>query len=143
MSRVLLGLLTALVVTPSFAAPQATPGQWEVTSKMTMEGMPMAIPPNTMKYCIKPEDAQKIDKQIAMGPKGQPNKDCKMVDQSVSGDTVKFHMRCEGQHATDVAGEMTYSGTTYQGKVTINADGGPQGKMKMTNTFNAKRLGDC
>lgn len=126
------------------AAPQATPGQWEVTMSMHMDGKTkMDMPAMTTKFCMKPQDVQDPTKQGFMsGPHGQQNPNCKKVDSSVSGDTVKFHMRCEGAHASDVQGEITYGTNSYKGHTVIDADT-PQGKMHMNNEFSAKRIGDC
>lgn len=134
----------ALAATTTLAAPQATPGQWEITAKMHMDGkMKMDMPPHTMKLCLKPEDVKDPARQGFMnGPRGEHNPDCKQIDTSMSGDTVKFHMRCEGKHPSDITGEVTYGADHYQGHTVIDADT-PQGKMHMINDFSAKRLGNC
>ncbi|WP_269530921.1 DUF3617 family protein [Chitinimonas sp. BJYL2] len=141
--RYCLATLACLLAGTLQAAPQATPGQWEMTSKVSMSGMKMAIPPNTVKFCIKPNEVKDLTKQAMGGPQGAPSKDCKMLENSVSGATVKFRMRCEGPHQSDIAGEVSYAGNSYKGKTVIDTTAGPQGKMRMTNEFSAKRIGDC
>ncbi|WP_374351852.1 DUF3617 domain-containing protein [Chitinimonas sp.] len=133
-----------MLAASALAAPQATPGQWSITATMHMDGkMKMDMPPTTVKICLKPEDVKDPAKQGFMGgPNGQMNPDCKKVDTSFSGNTMKFHMRCEGKHASDISGEVTYGNDSYQGRTVIDAETG-QGKMHMTNEFTAKRLGDC
>jgi hypothetical protein len=144
MRTLFLAAMTAGVAIAAQAAPQATPGQWEITAAMHMDGKTkMDMPPHSMKICLKPQDVADPSKQGFMGgPHGQHNPDCKKVDSSVSGDTVKFHMRCEGQHASDIAGEITYGPNSYKGQTTVDVDTG-QGKMHMISNFSAKRLGDC
>ncbi|MBV8659907.1 MAG: DUF3617 family protein [Burkholderiales bacterium] len=131
-----------LACATALAAPQATPGQWETTSKVTMSGMNHDIPPVTVKMCLKPSDVKDVQKQLSSGPHGQANKDCKMVDNTISGDTVTFHMQCTGQHKSDIRGTVTYGKDSYQGSTQIDATG-PNGTMHMTNQFTAKRIGDC
>src|SRR6218665_1904515 len=113
--RYLIALAASLAAGQLHAAPQATPGQWEMTSKTSISGMNVAMPPTTVKFCIKPNDVQDLSKQ-AMG--GQPGggKDCKMMENSVSGNTVKYRMRCEGAQKSDIAGEVSYAGNSYKGK---------------------------
>jgi hypothetical protein len=144
MTRITIFGLAALIGGLACAAPQATPGQWEITAKIHMDGtMKMDMPATTVKVCLKPEDVKDPTKQGFMnGPAGQQNHQCSKVDSSVSGDTVKFHMRCEGKHATEISGDVTYSGDAYKGHSVIDTDT-PQGKMHMTNEFSGKRIGDC
>jgi hypothetical protein len=76
------------------------------------------------------------------GPHGKTSADCGKPDTTISGDTVKFHMRCGGAHPSDIQGEVTYGPNAYSGHTVIDAES-PQGKMHMINDFTAKRLGDC
>lgn len=125
-----------------YAEPQATPGQWEITTKMSMSGaQKMEIPPMTVKICLKPEDVKDWRKQ-AMGDRNAQNKDCKILEQNVSGNTVKFKMRCEGKQPTDIAGEVTYQGKAFSGKTTINS-ATQQGPMTIRSDVSAKHIGDC
>ncbi|WP_460533998.1 DUF3617 domain-containing protein [Chitinimonas naiadis] len=143
MSRTAFASLSCLLAASALAVPQATPGQWEITTKMTMQGANMNIPAQTIKFCMKPSDAKNIERQaMGSGPQGPKNKDCKMIEQNVSGDTVSFHMRCEGKAPTDIQGQVTYGANAYKGKSEVDATG-PRGKMHMTSEFSARRLGDC
>lgn len=134
----------ALVSISTFAAPTATPGQWEFTNKVTMLApMNMAMPAATTKFCLKPEDVKDMSKQTMGGGQGKMPENCKMLDQKVEGNTVRYKMRCEGKPPTEVSGEVSYSGNTYVGKSTVDMSAGPQGAMKMAMEFSAKRIGDC
>lgn len=140
----LAAVLLALSAT-AYAMPQAAPGEWEISAQMHMDGKTkMDMPPTKVKFCMKPQDVQDPTKQGFMhGPQRQgqaPN--CKKIDSSVSGDTVKFHMRCEGANASDIQGEITYTADSYKGHTVIDTES-PRGKMHMVNDFSAKRLGDC
>ena len=54
MSRIVPVALFCLMSSAALAMPQATPGQWEITTKMTMTGMNMQMPAQTVKFCMKP-----------------------------------------------------------------------------------------
>ncbi|HEY9104923.1 DUF3617 domain-containing protein [Chitinimonas sp.] len=143
MSRIVPVALFCLMSSAALAMPQATPGQWEITTKMTMTGMNMQMPAQTVKFCMKPSDAKNIERQaMGGGQHGPANRDCKMLDQNVSGDTVSFHMRCEGKNPTDIQGTVTYGANSYKGKSEVDTTG-PKGKMHMTSEFSARRIGDC
>ncbi|QDQ26077.1 DUF3617 family protein [Chitinimonas arctica] len=133
--------LFCLAAQSVFAAPQPSAGQWEITTTVNMPGMNMKIPPQTVKFCLKPEDVKDHSKQMG-APQGQASKDCKMLENSISGDTVKYRMRCEGKQVSDISGEVSYGSNSYKGHTDITTSG-PQGKMQMKNEFTAKRLGDC
>jgi len=125
------------------AGPQATPGKWEVTTSMNMQGPQgnMKMPAMTNTMCLKPEDAANVQKQYMTGPHG-PGKDCKVLDQTTSGDSVKFHVKCEGQAPSEAIGQVSYAGDSYKGHVDVTVTG-PQGAMHMSTDFTGKRVGGC
>ncbi|MFC4161082.1 DUF3617 domain-containing protein [Chitinimonas lacunae] len=139
----LIALFALIAASAAHAEPQATPGQWEITTKMSMSGaQKMDMPPMTVKFCLKPEDAKDWRKQTMANDQSGQNKDCKILEQNVSGNTVKFRMRCEGKQATDIAGEISYQPKSFNGRTTINTQTG-QGNMTIRNEFNARHLGNC
>lgn len=110
---------------------------WEITTKMEMPGMPMAMPAQTNKFC-KPQG------QVQNDPlPSDKNNDCKMTDMQRSGSTSRFKMVCTGKQPMIGEGEVTYSGAdSYSGKMHI------AGKMEgesvdMTQTFSGKKVGNC
>jgi hypothetical protein len=139
-------MVLAFLSTLSLAAgPQATPGKWEITTNMSMQGPQgnMAMPAHTNSICIKPEDAANIQRHFSNGPGGQQrDKDCKVLDQTMTGDTVKFHLKCDGAHASEATGQISYAADSYKGHVDMTA-AGPKGPMHMTMDFNGKRVGGC
>lgn len=133
-------LIAALVLTslPIAAAHAAgTDELWEITTKMEMPGMPMAMPAQTNKVC-KPKGEVQNDPLPT-----DKNNECKMTDMQRSGSTTRFKMRCSGQQPMTGEGEVTYSGTdSYTGKMRI------AGKMEgqdvdMTQTFSGRKVGTC
>ncbi len=110
------------------------PGEWEVTTRMEMPGMPMTMPPFTMRQCLGPEDL--LPRQDSSQQEG----DCEMTTEKVSGDTVNWKMVCNDPEGKVVTrGSITYQGDTYEGEATVEAPGAPPMKQKMSG----KRIGPC
>lgn len=134
-------LITSLVSAslPAVAAPNMQPGMWEITTKMEMagmEGMP-AMPPQTIRQCIRPADVQSGSATV---PKGDPQ--CTVKGYKMQGNTASWQMECKGENAMSGNGTVTYGGTSYSGKTQFNMNQDGQA-MTMNQTFNGKRVGDC
>jgi len=134
MTRRLAYAAAAMAVTiflPGAALAQGSDDLWEVTTKMEMAGMPMAMPPQISRVCS------------AKNRKGEdyvPKRDnCKMAESNSSGGKVTYKMVCDQLTA---AGEITYSADKYEGKthMTGTMDGHP---VDMMQTYSGKRVGDC
>lgn len=139
MKRIVLIALPAWASISAAAAPDMQPGMWEITATMEMagmEGMP-AMPPQTVRQCIRPADVQNGSAAI---PKGDPQ--CAVKGFKVQGNTASWQMECKGENAMSGNGTVTYSGTSYSGKTRfiMNHDGHT---MTMNQTFSGKRIGDC
>jgi len=142
-------VLAALVV-PGWCAAAATqirPGEWEVTVRMEMPGMPaqaMAQQTHTSKSCVTPEMAS--DPRAAaerLNNHNQSGTKCAMADYAISGNTSTWSIECTGAHPAHMDGEMIYdSDTTHHGTTKI-AMQGPRGPMQMTQVIEAHRIGDC
>lgn len=133
--------ITILSMLPicAIAAPNMQPGMWEITTKMEMtgmEGMP-AMPPQTVRQCIKPADVQN---GTATVPKGDPK--CEMKGYKVQGNTASWQVECKGENPMSGNGTVTYSGNSYSGKTQFSMKEDGQ-SMTMNQTFNGKRIGDC
>jgi hypothetical protein len=123
----------------AFAWPEASLAQakddlWEVTTKMEMPGMAMAMPAQVNRICISknPKDEDLI-----------PRRDhCRVLESSRSGNKLTYKMSCTGAEPMTVSGEMTYAGASYEGKMRMMAQSGGQ-SMAMGQTFTGKRVGDC
>jgi hypothetical protein len=111
----------------------AAPGEyWEITTKMDMPGMPMAMPATTVKVCI-PKGAER-------DPKYTAGKGCVISDLKTSGNKTSWSMRCdqEGQIMTGT-GEMTGTPDNSQGKMHLVGSG--KQAFEMNQTYASKRLG--
>jgi hypothetical protein len=136
-TRVPLALLAAfLAALPAFstAAAQGKDDLWEITSKMEMPGMPMAMPAQTHRLCI--AKSGKDDDYI---PKREG---CRVQESKRVGNKVAYKMVCTGKDAMTVAGETTYAANSYEGRMVMNGKMEGQ-QVEMTQTYSGKRVGDC
>lgn len=127
--------LCALPAVAAGTAPAAAkePGDlWEVTTQMSMEGMPMAMPSHTQKTCA-PRDW----KEPPMAK--DPQHDCQTIDFKTTGSKTSWKVRCAGPPEMTGEGEITRSSPeAYTGVMKITS---PQGVMTMK--MNGRRVGDC
>lgn len=107
---------------------------WEVTTKMEMPGMPMAMPAQTHRQCIakNPKDDDYIPKRD----------NCKVTDSKRVGNKVNYQMVCTGKDAMNVVGEVSFGSGSYDGKMKMS--GKMEGQdVQMSQTFSGRRVGDC
>lgn len=124
----------ALIAIPSWAL-DFEPGRYEITSKIDMPGMPVAMPPQTTIQCMTDQDPV---------PDSNPeNPDCKITDMKQTKNTVSWKIECiqEGQKITST-GRMTYKKDAFEGTVQTNL-GPNSGNMNMTTVITGKRLSKC
>jgi len=124
-------LIAALVASFPVAA-QGKDELWEISSKMEMPGMPMAIPPQVNRVCV-----GKNRKDEDLVPR-QSN--CRVVDSKRAGSKFTYKMECTGNEPMTMVGEMTFGTNAYDGQM----------RMTMTKTndtmnmaVSGKRVGDC
>ena len=129
-----IGLVFAAVLTfsPVWAGTNMNTGKWEITTRMEMPGIPTQAV--THVQCITEED---------MVPKGDnENKDCRMEQMDISGDTVTWKMVCTTEEGEMTGtGKVTYSGDTMEGAMQMTITG--EANMTINSTLSGRRLGDC
>lgn len=107
---------------------------WDVTMKMEIAGMPMAMPAQTNQVCLKrdrkPEDT--IPRQD----------DCRVTDSKVTGNKVAYKMVCTGKNPMTAEGEITSSATSYEGRMRVRSTKKGE-EMDMTQNFTGRRVGAC
>jgi hypothetical protein len=102
---------------------------WEMTTTMKMQGM--AMPGGKSKSCIAKDGAYNPDTD-------KKDKNCTTTDYKVSGNTVRWAMKCTGKDAMTGTGEMTRTADTMKGVMKMNAQG-----MDMEQVMEGKRIGTC
>lgn len=128
---IVLVLLPAVVP----AADGMRPGMWEITSTMEMPGMPMSMPPTTIKQCYTKDDVKDEKKAISR------DKNCTVTDFKRSGSKVTWKMKCTGQNAGTFTGESVFSGDSYTSAMKMESEGGKGRTMNMK--VKGKRVGNC
>jgi uncharacterized protein DUF3617 len=105
---------------------------WEVTSQMSMEGMPMAMPAQKAKACTAKEWKE---------PPGAADerRKCRNTDFRSEGSKVSWKVVCAGPPEMNGVGEITRDGDdAYSGSIKFTT---PDGNM--TVKLNGKRVGAC
>jgi hypothetical protein len=117
------------VICPAGSA-QAQSSEWEISTTMEIPGMPFAMPPNTFRHCM---DDHGVPYQQNEG------EECSTVSKKVSGDTVTWQIKCEGEDGpVEMSGVSTYTGSHMNSKVKMKSRHG-EVSMHMTG----KKLGPC
>jgi len=116
------------------ASAQGSDDQYDVTVKMEMAGMPMAMPPVSQRLCVKKgaKDEDFVPRQ----------ENCRVSDTTRTGSRVTFKIACTGSNAMTGAGDFTFVADGYNGQMRM------RGKMEghdvdMTQTIAARRVGGC
>jgi hypothetical protein len=133
----MLALTTAFVAAvcvPVTSAAQGKDDLWEITSKMEMPGMPMAMPAQTQRICV-----AKTGKDDDYIPKRE---NCRLQDSRRTGNKVTYKMVCTGKDALTISGETTFAATSYEGRMQMSGKMDGQ-QVEMNQTYSGKRVGDC
>ena len=134
-SAVLLALALSWTVLAQAPLPMRE-GNWEVTVKMSMEGMKMDMPPMKQHAVHHCRDGEGPAGRDAEGPRGQRLQDHRLQG---SGGSVTYKMACTKPSPMTAVAEMKFTGTdAYTGTMAMEGEG-----HKMVMTLDAKRLGDC
>lgn len=126
----------ALLPAPVVASGGMQPGLWEVTTRMEMTGMPVKMPPITIRHCYTRQD---LDKGSNVPQSDDRN--CKVKDYKLKGDTATWNIVCTGKNAMTGAGTMTVKSTSYTGKMQFTMKDGESANA--VTHLSGKRVGDC
>jgi hypothetical protein len=113
--------------------PDIREGQWEITTKMEIPGMPTNMPPVKNTQCLTDKDF--------VPENSQPGQDCKFPKTKVTGNTVTWTMECKGKGGEmNGTGKIIYSGDSFKGTMKMQV---PGSNMEMTAHMEGKRIGEC
>ncbi|TVM15636.1 hypothetical protein DPQ33_14645 [Oceanidesulfovibrio indonesiensis] len=123
-----------LLVAAAPASAQIKYGTWEITTKVSMPGMPMEMPAMTHTQCLT-EDG--------MTPQAeQPDHNCE-TESRVEGDTVHYTVICDSPEGSMRGeGTATYAGDTMSGSMHMVMEG-DDGDMEVTQEYSGRYLGPC
>ena len=128
-SLCLLGSMPVLAADPPAAA---TGDLWEVTSKMSMEGMPMEMPAQKVKVCAPKEWTEPP-------AAADERRKCTNSDFRMEEGKATWKVTCEGPPATTGEGEIIKKSADYWiGAIQFVSDEG-----NMTIKLRGDRLEDC
>ena len=135
--KLALTAFSAALILPLTAAAQMTPGMYEYTIKMNMPGAPANGSAQTMQRCLAAKDLEGT-KAYAMPP--GPGSDCQIKDMTNNGGKFSYTMACTKPQKLNgtVAGSMTSTSMVMDMNMTMEGMPAP-----MTQSINAKRIGDC
>lgn len=115
-------------------AQQGSGKLYEVTTRMEMEGMPMAMPAQTMRVCGPAEGGN--EKMVPT------QGDCTMTDQKTIGNKFSFRMACAGKDAMNGEGEFEHFADGYRGRISATSGSGAD-KSQFKMNFEGKLIGAC
>ena len=134
--------LFAFLPSAVLAAPNLKDGEWEITMTTQIKGMPQmkgmpAMRPVTYKQCITQQDAVPQPRE--------KNRDCKVKDQKILGNTVSWEMVCNDKDGAEMTstGKITYKGDRFDGTMKSTMTGKETGQMEINQKMTGKRLGPC
>jgi hypothetical protein len=123
-----------MLAAPQLASAQGNYDQYDVTVKMEMVGMPMAMPPMMQRLCVKKgaRDEDFVPRQ----------ENCRVSDSTRTGSRLTFKIACTGNNPMTGTGDFTFGASGYNGQMRL------KGKMEgqdvdMTQTIAANRVGGC
>ena len=124
----------ALLAVPASGVAQGADHLWEVTVKMEMPGMPMAMPPQVRRVCV----AQNHRDEDLIPTQGS----CRVLESKRVGNRLTYAMACNGEPAMNVTGETTFAADRYDGRMRMTTSEGGQ-PMEMAQTYAGRRVGGC
>ncbi len=131
-------VVLCLSAAPALAAgPNMTDGQWEMTMKMDMPGLPFAMPPITYSRCLTSKD---------LVPSQQDkNKECTTISSDIKGDTVSWVSECKDKKGvvTRSTGAITYKQDTFDGTISVTSVPAKAGEGSMSMKMAGRRIGAC
>ena len=134
--RIMIGVVASMLVWFSGTyALDIQEGQYEITFKSEMKGMPISMPATTVKQCITQKDP--VPSQSAAG------QECRITDMKTEGNTVTWAMECTQQgNSMQATGSMTFQGDRFEGETEMKM--GPQaGNMVLITRMPGMRIGEC
>ena len=123
------------------AADGISPGEWQLTETMIMNGN--KTPPQMRTRCLSPEQA--ADTATTFSPEYRTvNSGCERVEFKSTATALRWRMKCTGQLDMDVSGDFSFDTPDHYTATIISK--GAVGGREFVNTsvaIEAERIGDC
>lgn len=131
-----LAALVFVSLSPLGYAQEMSPGLWELTTEMKMQGMNM--PANKFTHCYTAKDIAS-GKQYGMDEKSK----CTISNMKSAGGNISYDMTCAADGSKmsgSVKGTMSATAFAFEQKLRMTPD---QGMGEMHSFVKGRRLGDC
>lgn len=130
-------LFLVMFTAPVFAQmPDIQEGLWEVSTEVTIPGMPMKMPAMTTEQCFTKQ---------SMNPENilQQN-NCQMHKMDIQSNQASWSMTCEQEGMTmQGSGNIQYQKTQFSGTFDLVISGAPEGAMSMQTKLSGRYIGQC
>ena len=140
LAKLVMLVLAGNAVTALAAGPDFKEGEWGVSYRMEVVGMPFPMPPITAKKSVC------LNQKNYIPDNAQQGQDCKISDQKVNGNTVTWTMHCKTRDGTiEGQGRITYHGERYDGVMEAKLIAADHSDMPIRYRYDMKgeRLGAC
>lgn len=119
---------------------ETQPGMWEYRMETRMTGMPMAIPPQTIRRCLSAQDV--AQNRHLTGEQGKSP--CTISNFKAASGKVSFEFLCKSEHGSmKGTSSGSASATALEFETRLQMVPPQQGMSEMTQKMSAKRLGNC
>ena len=136
--HIIFTLLLSLTLSTAYAGgvPDIQEGLWEVSSEVSITGMPMQIPAVTTEQCYT---------QQSMNPENiMQQNHCKMNNMDIQNNQMNWSMTCQQEGMTmQGTGNIQYHKTSFSGTFNMIMSGSPQGEMSMQTKLTGRYIGKC
>lgn len=128
-------LLSAMI---PVAQADLSGGQWQLTTLITVSGIPGELGPFQQTQCLTAVAAK--DPNQLFGSAG--GTDCAFADERDDGRHFSFTLSCSGATRVNGAGSLRYGSDALEGQMEIHSDLGGQ-MLTVQTRISSRRIGPC
>ena len=129
-------VISLMLLTSSVAAVDIVEGEWELTVKYTMSGMPISNPVEHYRECFSQEDPIPTSFLNA--------RNCQIIDQHIRYRTVYYRLNCFTEHGSIInEGKIHFSAMKIYGDAKSDLGEVAGRNSVLRYKFTGRRLGDC
>ena len=119
--------------------PALQPGLYEVRLQTSFADGQSAAPINTVQRCV---SATEIAAPQRLAPQFSGGADCSLSDLRAESNQASWTLTCRGEPAMRGNANVSWSASGYAGETRMTLQRGAE-QMQMTQSYTARRLGDC
>jgi hypothetical protein len=129
-------LLTATLAPLAAAQPDIQEGEWEITTRIEMPGLPFALPPMKSSTCL--------TKESMVPPPEKKGQECTMKEMQSKGNEVAWKMECKESTSTmHGSGRIIYTNDSFSGTIELNMQDAGGKTQPMNQQLNGRHVGPC